>query len=94
MSMPAATCWATMSSTALAVSASNAAASIVLALLAAEDEIDQRLRPRQAAGVGGENAVGAGFHVVLPASGVGGRYSIGCVVAGPPRGVVYAANDP
>ena len=32
------------------------------ALLAADDEIDQRLRPRQAAGMGGEDAVGAGFH--------------------------------
>ena len=34
-----------------------------LALFAAENEVDQRLRPRQAAGVRGENSVGAGFHV-------------------------------
>ncbi len=33
-----------------------------LALLLGDDEIDQRLRPRQAAGVRGENAIGAGFH--------------------------------
>ena len=35
------------------------------ALLAPDDEIGQRLGSRQAAGVGGENAVGAGFHDAL-----------------------------
>ncbi len=37
------------------------------ALLAPQNEIDQGLRPRQAAGMGGENAVGRGFHAGLPA---------------------------
>ena len=32
------------------------------AVFALENEIDQRLRPRQAAGVGGDDAVGRGFH--------------------------------
>ncbi len=36
-----------------------------LALLAAENKVDQRLRPRQAAGMGGEDAVGRGLHGVL-----------------------------
>ena len=36
-----------------------------LALLAAQNEVDQRLRPRQAAGMGGEDAVGRGLHGVL-----------------------------
>jgi hypothetical protein len=34
-------------------------------LLACEHKIDQRLRPRQAAGMGGENAVGRSFHELL-----------------------------
>ena len=36
-----------------------------LAFLAAENKVDQRLRPRQAAGMGGEDAVGRGFHGAL-----------------------------
>ena len=37
------------------------------ALLAAEDQVDQGLGPRQAAGVRGEDAIHAGFHMRLPA---------------------------
>ena len=33
-----------------------------LALFPVEHEVDQRMRPRQAAGMRGENALGAGFH--------------------------------
>jgi len=42
------------------------------ALLAGEDEVDERLWPRQAAGVGGEDAVFAGLHAVL-LGGCGGQ---------------------
>ncbi|MGB7076522.1 MAG: hypothetical protein WBD53_04985 [Xanthobacteraceae bacterium] len=37
------------------------------AVLAAQNEIDQGLRPRQAAGMRGENALGRSFHAGLPA---------------------------
>ena len=45
-------------------------------LLAAQDQIDQRLRTRQAAGMGGQNAVGRGLH-----AGSGLRRLCGVVVA-------------
>ena len=37
-----------------------------VALLAAENEVDQRLRPRQASGMRGENPLRAGFHAIMP----------------------------
>ena len=67
-----------------------------VAFFAAEDDVDQRLRPRQAAGVRGEDAVGAGLHVELPAISFGADRSRDCAVLsrGPRRSQVTMGARP